>query len=103
MTEEKRPLTEVEKEELRKSIEDSKVKLPKLEFKIEYAKLMIDKGLKANYEEKLDEMKSNLRNKEVEMNFEKKLIEQYEDILAKGEISIEQSEQHSELNSTKEE
>lgn len=82
--EETRPLTEKEIAELNEEIIKSEAKLPQIEFKIDYAKLMLDKGLKANFDEKIEEMTQNLKNKEAELEFEKKLISQYKEILAKG-------------------
>lgn len=89
MTEEKRrELTSVEKEEITKSLNDSLVKQPILEWKLEHAKLMLSKGLEMNYLEAKMKLESDIAQLEKQVKYETKFQEAYKEILEKG-ITVE--------------
>ena len=89
----KRPLTDEEKKDIQKSIDDSSIKLPIMEWKLEHAKLMISKGLEMNYNEAKLKLANDIKELERAISFEKKVIEQYKDIMANGICDADLSDQ----------
>jgi len=90
MTEETntRPITENESEDLKQSIETSKAMIPIMQFKLKHAELMRDEGLENNYKEAKLKLESDISNLKSKIMFEEKVVSQYEAILEKGEIAV---------------
>jgi len=90
MTEEQktRPITDKEKGDLTVAIENSKKIIPIMQFKLKHAQLMLDEGLENNYKEARLKLESDIANLQSKIMFEEKVVKQYDEILVKGEMSV---------------
>jgi hypothetical protein len=90
MTEEQktRPVTVKEKDDLVVAIKNSKEMIPIMQFKLKHATLMLTEGLENNYKEARMKLESDIANLTSKIMFEEKVVKQYEEILAKGEMSV---------------
>ena len=89
---EKRALTEQERKDVQKSIADSQLKLPIIAWKLKHALLMRDEGLQMNFEEAKFKINNDIAELTRAVDFEKKVIAQYTEVLSKNEIELPKSE-----------